>query len=409
VLVLGGMESAVEERLNTVKQLWDEGVRFDNIALLASHRPLMAEHEPAAAQAGMQTEEQMMVRELNEARQGWDAELREKRFALVTAPNHADGSRANTRDTVEAWLHTGPDPNGNILVISSQPCVAYQHEAAQSVLPDELNFTVETVGAAADPQRMKISTALDSIARQIDVGYEQIRDRTQAQERRAALAEEIYMVRPEEIRSDPARLQFRSRGDANGVTETHRQSGDYDPLLHGAPILLWEDKDGNGYVVDGHHRLDFVKQLRAKGEGPEEIPARIIRERDGYTAEDAKILGAYLNLMQEREPDLKDAARVFHEVMHENVHTDLLPSLTLKGNLPVAYAAGSLGAQAFRAVENGEVPVQIGALIAERSHCPEEQHAVMQIVKQKLAEQSPVTGSWTDRIRQENDSQIIKL
>lgn len=63
---------------------------------------------------------------------------------------------------------------GNVLIISNQPYVAYQHSVVRSVLPE--SFRVESVGHAASAQE-KVSTIVDSLARQIYLDYHRLKKR----------------------------------------------------------------------------------------------------------------------------------------------------------------------------------------------------------------------------------------
>ena len=57
---------------------------------------------------------------------------------------------------------------GNILAISNQPYVGYQNAVLQNLLPN--TFGIETVGKSASPN-IKITTALDTLARWLQQGY----------------------------------------------------------------------------------------------------------------------------------------------------------------------------------------------------------------------------------------------
>jgi hypothetical protein len=209
VLVLGAIESAVTARLVTLKELYGQGVRFDNIHLLGSERPLDPRYEPLATiavegGAKCSTEMQMMIARAYETNETWPEDLQEVHFTSVTTPTQVHG-RANTRDTIVSWLKTKPKP-GRVLVISSQPLVGYQDAAVKSMLPAE--FTVETVGASIAEDSLKISVAVDSIARQIDVGFLKLLE---------TLTTMQPSLRPVDLANtatDPATYQFRFNADA---------------------------------------------------------------------------------------------------------------------------------------------------------------------------------------------------
>ncbi len=137
------------------------------------------------------------------------------------------------------------------------------------------------------------------------------------------------LVHASDIRHDADRFQFRAHPDDAGVRPEDRIEGEFDPLLHGGTLLIYEQKDGKLFVVDGHHRLELAHRSCTDVI----FSARVLRERDGVSAEDAKILGAYLNLAKEfsrpgaepGESALREAAEVFHAVHGGHVHEELLP------------------------------------------------------------------------------------
>lgn len=389
VLVMGATEGEVNKRLDTLKELWDQGVRFGKIHLLGNERKLNAAREESAGKRGPNGSESLIEMDMMEARYyaksaNWPKEMQDVRIFEVNTYNKADGRYANTRETVEAWHKTQPQ-QGEVLVLSSQPCVKYQDAATKAVLPR--GFHVESVGAEA-PRDTKVSVVMDAIARQIDVGYERLQERLKL--RKPKLDAQLVLVDPKDVMVDAATYQFRSGGDAKtGVTEKGRYKAErWEPLLHGNPILLHEKLDGNVFVADGHHRLDLAKTLNAKGVGPGKLAAQVLREADGYTAKDVKIIAAYVNIAHGKT-DVVDTAKVFKEAYSGGVNLDLLPPLQMdKGNLKMAFTMSKLSDNVLDAVKKGEVSAEIAAKLAER--VPEDQgrqEKILGIIKQKLSSQ----------------------
>lgn len=98
---------------------------------------------------------------------------------------------------------------------------------------------------------------------------------------------EVHSVPVDLINTDPEAYQWREDVDEDGHDGRDIEDFDQDEQ---APILLHEREDGSLYVVDGHHRLAM-----AIASDLTDIDAHIVREDDGYSVEDAKLLGQMLN------------------------------------------------------------------------------------------------------------------
>lgn len=394
VLLLGSRESMAETRLQSIKALWDEGIRFDKIHLLGSERPLDESNEPIAAamsnhggnqgdnQGGsLSTETEMLKVQYYAMREDWPQELKQVPVYAVGSFDR-DDRHANTKDTIETWLSMRPEPaQGNVLVISNQPYVAYQDAAVKSVLPP--SFHVETVGASVDARDVNISLAMDAIARQIDVNFAALLQQS------AKLSEEsapsLAMLDPARIKADPQTYQFRSHYDASGVTEKGRyHAKSWDAVLHGDPLLVHERLDGSLYVADGHHRLKLAQELNQQGKGPGQVAAVILREADGYTPRDVKIIAAYKNIAQ-GTTDPVETARVFREADSGQVHQAYLPKLQMdKGNLKLSYSLSKLSDKALGEVERGALPADMAAEVANRVSDRKEQEAVIEAIEDEI-------------------------
>ena len=82
--------------------------------------------------------------------------------------------------------------------------------------------------------------------------------------------------------------QFKAGADEQGVVEP--LEGKFD-RLGASPILVWERADGRKEIVSGRHRVDLATRS-----GEKTIPAQVVREADGFTAADAQIADAELNI-----------------------------------------------------------------------------------------------------------------
>lgn len=102
---------------------------------------------------------------------------------------------------------------------------------------------------------------------------------------------ESVKVKTSSIKVDPSRFQFKSNTEKKtGVDKSNVIGGEYDPVTAGT-IYLWEDKHGNKYVVNGHHRLFLANSQKIPY-----IRADIDREIDGVTEREARTKGALMNI-----------------------------------------------------------------------------------------------------------------
>jgi len=114
----------------------------------------------------------------------------------------------------------------------------------------------------------------------------------------------ISNVDVESLKVEPERFQFKENANKSGVVEP--LEGDFNPLAAGT-ILVWEDKDGNRYPVNGHHRTELARRQKVAT-----LPAQIVRESDGVTADQARVLGAEINIL-EGQGTVDDYAQFFRE------------------------------------------------------------------------------------------------
>lgn len=196
------------------------------------------------------------------------------------------------------------------------------------------------------------------------------------------------MLDPDALLADPATYQFRSGSDRNGVTKSGQiLAGRWDPILHGDPILVHERLDGSYYVADGHHRLDFAKRLNEAGNGPGRIAAQVLREADGYTPLDVKIIAAYKNFSHGHFKPI-EGARLFKEVVKGPVHTQLLPDLKLDtGDINIAYRMSKLSDAVLDKVQAEAIPDAVAAELADRVSDSAKQESVLAIISQKLKQE----------------------
>ncbi|MFW6039349.1 MAG: hypothetical protein ACOC9P_02610, partial [bacterium] len=168
---------------------------------------------------------------------------------------------------------------------------------------------------------------------------------------------------PQNIEADPDVFQFKSGGDAYGVTRRLRGVRRWD-ALSSSKAVIFERADGQLIVADGHQRLGLAKRLmadpRAEGETPT-IDGYVFREADGWTASDVSAFAAAKN-MREQSGSSLDMAKMIRA--RPDLVDDSMPLTDRK--MKEAVALSKLEDSAFDMVIGGVVPAHYGALVGDR-------------------------------------------
>lgn len=168
---------------------------------------------------------------------------------------------------------------------------------------------------------------------------------------------------PQTIEADPDVFQFKSGGDAYGVTGRLRGVRRWD-ALSSSKAVIFERADGQMIIADGHQRLGLAKRLiadpRAEGETPT-IDSFVFREADGWTAADVSAYAAAKN-MREQSGSSLDMAKVIRA--RPDLVDDSMPLTDRK--MKEAVALSKLEDSAFDMVVSGVVPSHYGALVGDR-------------------------------------------
>ena len=114
-----------------------------------------------------------------------------------------------------------------------------------------------------------------------------------------------YNVSPDEIIADPNRFQFKlNTSGPSGTGDELKGIGKWNADLAGV-ISVWKDPaDGKTYVVNGHHRLELSKRLKAG-----KIAVRYL---DAGSATEARGKGALINIAEGRGTAV-DAAKFMRD------------------------------------------------------------------------------------------------
>ena len=193
-------------------------------------------------------------------------------------------------------------------------------------------------------------------------------------EPRAEAAIGIQSLPTRSIGTDPDTFQFKGEATGpGGVGETLRGVTKWNPKAAGV-ILVWQDRQGRYWVVDGHHRLWLATKLDV-----ENINAFVVREADGVTAQEARLMGAMSNLADGKGTAI-DAAKVFRD---SNITTEELHAQGVDVNNAIVrqgLAMKNLSDPVFRMVIDGKLPANMAAEIGKHVANPTQQMQVAQLV-----------------------------
>lgn len=215
-------------------------------------------------------------------------------------------------------------------------------------------------------------------------------------------------VDPANVQVDAKTYQFKGGGDAAGVTDRLKAVEEWDPIAGAAsPTIVHQRTDGSQFIVDGHQRLGLAKRLQAAGKPVPPLKAIVLHESDGITVNQAKRIGAMLNL-QQGTGSAVDIAKVLRESPLTPAESARIPKDQTSGSkLRTGEDLAKLGDDAFLRVVNGQVhpnpaknevygalvgrlvenhPQQIAALQALEKAAPAGVYEAEQFVKAILAD-----------------------
>lgn len=177
---------------------------------------------------------------------------------------------------------------------------------------------------------------------------------------RSAIPMQTY--RAADLGVDAELMQFKSGGDAAGVTDRLQGVRQWDPMAAGM-VTVWEPINGRPLIADGHQRHGLAMRMMAADPTQDiSLPAFVLREADGFTARDARVLTALKNI-GEGSGTAADAARVFREAGPEllaTIEAQLPPRSSLVRD---GRALSRLSPDAFGAIVNDVIPEPYGAAI----------------------------------------------
>lgn len=171
----------------------------------------------------------------------------------------------------------------------------------------------------------------------------------------------VYTFDASTLATDAKRFQYKDAGEQGVVSggEGLNSVKAWDPVKAGQS-LVYEDHNGQLFVIDGHQRTGLARRL--KGENPNTetmMSGRLLRAQDGITATQARTIAALKNIAEGSGTEI-DAAKVLRD-NPQALSDGTIPS----GKQKVRDATGlaALSDDAFGMVVNDVVPPSFGAMV----------------------------------------------
>jgi len=162
---------------------------------------------------------------------------------------------------------------------------------------------------------------------------------------------------PSELQTDAKTFQYKENSDEQGVTERLKGVDEFDPLFAGE-VIVYENKEGEKFIVDGHQRLGLAKRLE---DDNIKLKGYLFKESEGYTPEQVRVLAAQKNIAEGSGTAI-DTAKIIKEIGFNKLPKSLpTNSAMVKDGIALA----RLGDNAFQKVVNGDVTPAQGARIAD--------------------------------------------
>jgi len=163
--MVGATTSRMQMRLDYLKQLWNEGIRFSEVVWLTGERPLDPKADGLLDRCSNESEASHILWEEADLPE----EMRHLPVVFIAVPMKMEGAllkRPTTADTIIAWVENFPGVC-SALFVSDQPFCGYQFSVVKGSLPETVQF--DLVGQGADPRSHPAAAAitLDAIARWI--------------------------------------------------------------------------------------------------------------------------------------------------------------------------------------------------------------------------------------------------
>lgn len=175
----------------------------------------------------------------------------------------------------------------------------------------------------------------------------------------SGVSEQVQSVPVSSLKIDPKRFQFKSSADkVSGVDNSNQIGGTFDHKTAGN-LLVWEAKNGDRFVVNGHHRYKLAKDTGVKN-----VNVIIEREEDGVSAEDARKHGVLTNI-RDGQGSVQDYAE-FVRAENMDEKTAEREGILAREKGRRGYTIGKFASDnLFSQVKDGSISPASAAVIAE--------------------------------------------
>jgi hypothetical protein len=187
------------------------------------------------------------------------------------------------------------------------------------------------------------------------------------------------------IQADPSRFQYKGGlTDAKtGTTEALKDVRAWNEELAGV-VSVWKDpKNGQAYVINGHHRLALAQRL-----GVDNLPVRFIKAGD---AAEARAKGALQNIAEGRGSTL-DAAKFFRDTDIDKAALERTGLSMREKQVDTALGAAKVTGPVWQEVYNERIRIEHAAAIGNADISPDQQVQTLRRI-QKRAESGRVNDT----------------
>tara|TARA_R100000995_G_scaffold82411_1_gene56309 strand:- start:539 stop:4069 length:3531 start_codon:yes stop_codon:yes gene_type:complete len=211
------------------------------------------------------------------------------------------------------------------------------------------------------------------------------------------LDDTVFRLDLDRVKVDAKTFQFKSGGDTEGVIETLQGIKKWDPYRANT-VIVYEFADGRQFIADGHQRFGLAKRLKAADpEANINLYGLKLREADGVTPEQARVVAALANISQ-GSGTVVDAAKVLRV---DPGRIGELPPMSQM--VRQARELVKLSDESFGLVVNEIVPTNYAAIVGRLIDDPAKQMAVMRL----LAKAEPANATQAEAIvRQARDMEF---
>lgn len=181
---------------------------------------------------------------------------------------------------VDTWL-VDAEPTDDTGYVQPQ----FEETASQNAEGDTDSSQVEQKNAEQSPLQ-------EVTEEELDQAYDDVSDANPNEILATVFGETplpTEMLDPESVTLSKEVPNFKKGAKDTGEVEGQELSGKYNYFT--GPIVVWERGNGTREVITGRHRWNLAKRNGVK------VPAQIVKESDGFTAEHARTLDAELNIL----------------------------------------------------------------------------------------------------------------